>query len=382
MPEGSACRGHPPSEAFSAKVKKMNGGYYYFEPLLPSLTHDEERSMRKCYGRVFLSLTVYTVCATLVILLLQIGAMLFLGNSAEKFLSSDLFIWGAQVLSMYIIAFPILWLIVRPLPKKRAERSKISVEEFVVLFLISEAIMLVGSMISTALTSGLSGVLGYEIENSTSELIMDSPEWLILLVAVVLGPVFEELIFRKLFIDATSRYGDRLAVIVSAVSFGIFHGNLSQFLYAGTLGLVLGYLYVKTRNVLYPIALHVLMNLVGTAPAVFAKDSIARLEEIAASEELSSADAMAMLGDSMTVMGISLVQYVLAALGIVAFVIVLRRGLIKLPDNTYERLSSGGEPELITVPRRQAAKCICLSVGAILFLITVLIEFVLSILPA
>lgn len=360
----------------------MNGGYYYFEPLLPSLSLDEERSMRKCYGRVFLSLAVYTVCAILVILILELGVLLFLGDKAMEFLSGDIFLWGSQVLSMYVIAFPVLWLIVRPLPKKRAARSKISVEEFVVLFLISEAIMLVGSMISTAITSALSGVLGYEIEDSTSELIMNSPEWLIILVAVVLGPVFEELIFRKLFIDATSRYGDRLAVIVSAVSFGIFHGNFSQLIYAGTLGLVLGYLYVKTRNILYPIALHVLMNLIGTAPAVFAKDSIARIEELAEATEISGEEAIAMLGDSMTVMGISLVQYVLAALGIVAFVVVLRRGLIKLPDNTYERTNSEGEPELLTVPRAQAAKCVCLSVGAVLFLITVVIEFVLSILPA
>jgi membrane protease YdiL (CAAX protease family) len=338
--------------------------------------------MRKCYGRVFLSIAVYSICAILIVLILQVGAILFLGEKANEFLSSNLFIWGGQVLSMYVIAFPILWLIVRPLPKKRAPRSKISVEEFVVLFLISEAIMLIGSMISTTITSALSGALGYEIENTTSDLIMNSPEWVIILVAVVIGPVFEELIFRKLFIDATSRYGDRLAVIASSVSFGIFHGNFNQLIYAGALGLVLGYLYVKTRNILYPILLHVLMNLVGTAPSVFAKDSIARLEELAEKTEISSADTVALLGDSMTVMGISLVQYVLAALGIAAFVIVLRRGLIKLPDNTYERVSSEGEPELMTVPPAQAAKCVCLSVGAILFLITAVIEFVLSILPS
>ena len=361
----------------------MNGSYYYFEPILPALTPDEERCMRKSYSRFFLSLGIYTILALAVIYLSQIIILIVLGlDKGMEFLAGNLYIWTAQIVSMYVIAYPILWLIVWKMPRKKRERTKISLEEFVTLFLISEAVMLIGSTVSTTVTSVMSCILGYEIKDTTSELIMNSPEWVIILVAVVIGPIFEELIFRKLFIDRASVYGDRLAVIVSAISFGLFHGNLSQLLYAGALGLILGYLYVKTRDVRLTALLHILINFVGTAPAVFAKDSIAKLEELAMSETISEADAVAILGDSMAVMGISLVQYVLAALGIAALVIVLKRGLLKLPDNTYERVGENGTSEYITVPAGQAVKCVLLSVGAILFAVTVIIQFVFSILPS
>lgn len=59
-------------------------------------------------------------------------------------------------------------------------------------------------------------------------------------------------------------YGEKLAVIVSALLFGLFHANLSQLFYAFLLGLLLGYVYLRTGKLRYSIALHMLFNLLGS----------------------------------------------------------------------------------------------------------------------
>ena len=51
------------------------------------------------------------------------------------------------------------------------------------------------------------------------------------------------------------------AMLASAVSFGVYHGNLVQFVYAGLCGLLLAYLYEKFASLAAPILAHMTMNL-------------------------------------------------------------------------------------------------------------------------
>ena len=49
---------------------------------------------------------------------------------------------------------------------------------------------------------------------------------------VICAPILEEYIFRKLIVDRTVKYGQGVAVVLSGLMFGLFHGNLNQFAYA------------------------------------------------------------------------------------------------------------------------------------------------------
>ena len=91
----------------------------------------------------------------------------------------------------------------------------------------------------------------------------DSLIWRVLCM-VILAPVIEEFLFRRQIIDRIRVYGERRAILVSAVMFGLFHGNLSQMFYAGVLGLVFGYVYLKTGKLRYSIILHALINFMGS----------------------------------------------------------------------------------------------------------------------
>lgn len=75
------------------------------------------------------------------------------------------------------------------------------------------------------------------------------------------APIVEELVFRGLILRGLEPYGKRFAILVSAILFGLFHGNLVQSPYAFVVGLVLGYTAME-YSVVWAMVLHMLNNLV------------------------------------------------------------------------------------------------------------------------
>lgn len=81
----------------------------------------------------------------------------------------------------------------------------------------------------------------------------------VLSIAVIPG-IFEELLFRKGLINLTKDFGDKFAILFSALVFAVCHLNVTQGIFAFLMGLVLGTLYVKTGNMKYNMLLHTLNN--------------------------------------------------------------------------------------------------------------------------
>jgi uncharacterized protein len=78
---------------------------------------------------------------------------------------------------------------------------------------------------------------------------------------VVIAPVIEELIFRGVIMHGLMRnYSKFTAVFVSALMFALFHLNPWQFPATFILGLVLGILMVRTRNIYLCILGHAINN--------------------------------------------------------------------------------------------------------------------------
>lgn len=83
------------------------------------------------------------------------------------------------------------------------------------------------------------------------------------LYVVIVGPIVEELVYRGGILMGLRRFGDRFAVITSAVIFGLMHGNIPQIIFAILAGLVLGYICVKTNTLRYAILVHILNNFIA-----------------------------------------------------------------------------------------------------------------------
>lgn len=82
-----------------------------------------------------------------------------------------------------------------------------------------------------------------------------------ILKVVILAPVIEELIFRGIIMHGLMRnYSGITAVVVSALLFALFHLNPWQFPATFILGLLLGLLMLRTRNIFLCILGHAINN--------------------------------------------------------------------------------------------------------------------------
>lgn len=89
---------------------------------------------------------------------------------------------------------------------------------------------------------------------------------LMFIMAVIMAPIFEEIVFRGIIQKGLINKGwePTKAIWVSAMVFGIVHGNPWQFVGAVLLGYVLGLVYHRTKSLLMPILLHAFNNGVST----------------------------------------------------------------------------------------------------------------------
>ena len=86
------------------------------------------------------------------------------------------------------------------------------------------------------------------------------------IMAVVMAPIFEEIVFRGIIQKGLINKGMKPmnAIWISSLIFGIVHGNPWQFVGAVLLGFVLGLVYYKTKSLLMPILLHAFNNGIST----------------------------------------------------------------------------------------------------------------------
>lgn len=98
--------------------------------------------------------------------------------------------------------------------------------------------------------------------------------WLLLSV-VLLGPLVEELIFRGLQYHYTERLrGGWLPILLTAISFGIWHGEPVQVVYTALMGIALAIVYQNSRNFYAPLWIHILNNFMSALPPMWDTDFI------------------------------------------------------------------------------------------------------------
>ena len=157
----------------------------------------------------------------------------------------------------------VFWLVIRRIPKSDWQKESLSFKSmfqiFVMMYAVGTVFNLVGTFISKAAPAG-----GTEQLDMINKMVSSGLPTGIMM-TVIIAPILEELIFRKLMLDRIRNYGEKTAIVFSALCFGLFHENLTQFLYAFIIGLFLGYVYCKTGKVLYTMIMHALVNLISSS---------------------------------------------------------------------------------------------------------------------
>lgn len=78
---------------------------------------------------------------------------------------------------------------------------------------------------------------------------------------VILAPVIEELMLRGILFNRLRQALPFYAAnLIQAVLFGIYHWDIIQGIYAFGIGLILGYMYEKTKTLRAPVFVHMIVN--------------------------------------------------------------------------------------------------------------------------
>ena len=107
-----------------------------------------------------------------------------------------------------------------------------------------------------------------EADNIVSESIEDLNSkyniYFSFVIVSIIVPLIEEILFRGFIFDTVKIISnDALAILVSSIFFGIVHSDFQQIIYAFIVGLMLAYIRLKFNNLIYPIIMHAVMNLIS-----------------------------------------------------------------------------------------------------------------------
>ncbi|MFB8792587.1 MAG: type II CAAX endopeptidase family protein [Potamolinea sp.] len=134
-------------------------------------------------------------------------------------------------------------------------------------YLVALPLVIIVSLLNQQIWQGQGGsnpILPLALEGKDSVALL-----IFFLTAAVAAPIFEEIIFRGFLLPSLTRYMPVWgAVVASSLLFAIAHLSLSEVLPLATLGMVLGFVYTRSRNLLAPMLLHSLWNS-GTLLSLF-----------------------------------------------------------------------------------------------------------------
>lgn len=103
--------------------------------------------------------------------------------------------------------------------------------------------------------------IGRESENTQAILDVIQAVPLMIMVSSVVGPILEEIIFRKIIFGTLyEKTNFFFAGLISSVIFGIVHADLKHLLLYTAMGFTFAFLYARTKRIWVPIFAHVMMN--------------------------------------------------------------------------------------------------------------------------
>lgn len=168
-----------------------------------------------------------------------------------------------------IVGMTVGLLIIRKILTERVpiEKKSLSLGQFLVVALMTYGLWGIGVLIGN-----LPMFFGVTESNGMDELLNGlKAEAIPMYLYMVIGaPIFEELACRKFLLDRLHPYGEGFAMLVSALLFGLIHGNSGQFFLAFFIGLLFAMVYMRTGRIVYTMLLHGMINLTATLPEFFA----------------------------------------------------------------------------------------------------------------
>ena len=214
---------------------------------------------RRTFSRLGIGLSVFTLIVLVSSFILQMLVLYLIPD----FYTTTLFQNMLAPVCIYVIALPVLLIFIGRMDRSAPVKNHMGFGAWMLILLICFGFMYIGSYLGNFIMMMFSQASGYDYNNALNTLIDYDKLWISAIFLVIVAPIGEEFIFRKLIIDRMGKYGCEVSVLVSGFTFGLMHGNFYQFFYAFALGCILAYVYYCTGRVWLTIAIHAVINFVG-----------------------------------------------------------------------------------------------------------------------
>ena len=280
------------------------------------------KTMKGIFGRYGWALFVLT-CVWVGILLIAsivVGVCEAKGLPGKEFYNKNMLLLNEIGLAIAVLAG---YLMIRSVPKRESEKKSVAVSSFLKVLVICFAIGNVGNLIGNTFLTVWNTLTKNEVSNETMEIVMDTDPLMMILMVGLIGPFLEELFFRKLLIDRTRAYGELACTLTSAVLFGLFHQNFSQFFYAFGIGFVLAVFYYRTGNFFMTYLLHAVFNLIsGVIASILSIPFLEFVTKLDSYQEEELLDVLpTLMGDyALPLMGYLLYLFVMGILALLGFI--------------------------------------------------------------
>lgn len=335
-----------------------------------------EESTKKYFSRLGWGIFTLGAASTVAFAILSIIVTLFFPHLLENNVTSILLNHIVTIISIYAIAVPLFCIVVKKLPKLKPLKSKMKVGSFFGGLCIALLLMTAGSYISNFVLSLVQIFFGTAAENPLDQIISPEDPWIVLLTVVfgvIIIPILEEILFRKLLCDRLLALGEGYAIIVSAVIFGLIHGNFYQFAYAFLLGALFALIYVKTGKIRYSAIYHMFLNFFGMVltPWIMSHVDLDVITKILEAETLElTAEMYSSLATSFLFLLLyDAITFIPMIAGIVLLILAIQKKKIKLDTG------------ILTPPKKGRFANIFCTVGVAAAVTYFVISFALSILP-
>lgn len=307
------------------------------------------RGMKKQYNRIGWALvTAILVCQVLVLLvgLVMSGIELATGLAmVDAYYRYFLLINEAALAVGILVGAQVL----RGTACHAPEKRPFSVGHFVVLLCICYAASVAGNLVGNLVLGIWNAITGRSVGSEVTEILTETNPIVNLLAAGIMAPVLEELLMRKLVIDRTRVYGERVCILTSATLFALFHMNFSQMFYAFGIGLLLAYLYCRSGKIWLCMLLHAIFNCIS---GVLSVEILTRFTEIFEPlADLTEAELMEKLPELVQNHGLFIL---LAAFYFIAIFAMVIAGIILLIVKARQFRPEPGEVTLSAKSRRTA----------------------------
>lgn len=230
--------------------------YYTYQRRMEEYNRWCRKDMLRIGGIMLGHYGVLNVSAIIMSLIAALSSMVLNFSQAYLYSADGLMVINilASICGNFIF-MGIIWLVNKKklyVPKKRGRMALILPVCILLIIQINILVSGTGAVISE--------LINFYPNGNVSELISGGNFWIMLVTVGIIGPIIEEFAFRKVIFSMCRKYGFRFAAIISAAMFALMHQNITQFLFAFLIGLVLAYAYEMSGKLIYPIILHVINN--------------------------------------------------------------------------------------------------------------------------